>query len=209
MLVRLAGVELTPEGKEWLQKNLAPAQTVWLKLISREEDVLHCLVCHSRVRHQINETKERYCCLSVALVYFLNDRCGTLHVSPVADMAVAVNYSDHLARVRYFLQQGLAWLTQTICTNTLARLSPPILTLVHTVKTFVSQQDGVCYLALALLRNSPEKWQKELKVSSLPQNTPDPNLIDLHEMCKKKNYDPQNAVDMSGVLLSVTMSRQL
>lgn len=107
MLVRLAGVELTPEGKEWLQKNLAPAQTVWLKLISREEDVLHCLVCHSRVRHQINETKERYCCLSVTLVYFLNDRCGSLHVSPVADMAVAVNYSNYLARVRYFLQQGL------------------------------------------------------------------------------------------------------
>ncbi|XP_075892397.1 protein C3orf33 homolog [Nelusetta ayraudi] len=48
LLVRLAGVELTPEGKEWLQKNLAPAQTVWLKLISREEDTLHCLVCQSR-----------------------------------------------------------------------------------------------------------------------------------------------------------------
>lgn len=100
-----------------------------------------------------------------------------------------------------------AWLTQTICTNTLARLSPPILTLAHTVKTFVSQQDGVCYLALALLRNSPEKWQKELKVSSLPQNTPDPNLIDLHEMCLK-NCDPRNAVGMSGVHLSVTMSRR-
>lgn len=50
LVVRLAGVELTPEGKEWLQKNLAPAQTVWLKLISREEDILHCLVCQSRVR---------------------------------------------------------------------------------------------------------------------------------------------------------------
>lgn len=50
LVVRLAGVELTPEGEEWLQKNLAPAQTVWLKLISREEDTLHCLVRHSRVR---------------------------------------------------------------------------------------------------------------------------------------------------------------
>lgn len=55
LLVHLAGVELTPEGRVWLQKNLAPAQTVWLKLISREKDLLHCLVCRSRVRHQITE----------------------------------------------------------------------------------------------------------------------------------------------------------
>ncbi|KAM4566180.1 protein C3orf33 homolog isoform 2-T2 [Odontesthes bonariensis] len=48
LLVRLAGVELIPEGKMWLQKNLAPAETVWLKLISREEDTLHCLVSHAR-----------------------------------------------------------------------------------------------------------------------------------------------------------------
>ncbi|XP_078102110.1 protein C3orf33 homolog isoform X1 [Sander vitreus] len=48
MLVHLAGVELTPEGRIWLQKNLAPAQTVWLKLISREDDMLHCLVSQSR-----------------------------------------------------------------------------------------------------------------------------------------------------------------
>ncbi|XP_041797187.1 protein C3orf33 homolog isoform X2 [Chelmon rostratus] len=48
ILVHLAGVELTPEGREWLQKNLAPAQTVWLKLISREDDTLHCLVSRSR-----------------------------------------------------------------------------------------------------------------------------------------------------------------
>ncbi|XP_070762528.1 protein C3orf33 homolog [Enoplosus armatus] len=48
MLVHLAGVELTPEGKVWLQNNLAPAQTVWLKLISREDDTLHCLVSQSR-----------------------------------------------------------------------------------------------------------------------------------------------------------------
>uniref|UniRef100_UPI0037E79C51 protein C3orf33 homolog isoform X2 n=1 Tax=Semicossyphus pulcher TaxID=241346 RepID=UPI0037E79C51 len=48
MLVHLAGVELTPEGRTWLQKNLAPAQTVWLKLISREDDTLHCLVSQSR-----------------------------------------------------------------------------------------------------------------------------------------------------------------
>ncbi|XP_062241466.1 protein C3orf33 homolog isoform X1 [Platichthys flesus] len=48
LLVHLAGVELTPEGRDWLQKNLAPAQTVWLKLISREDDTLHCLVSQSR-----------------------------------------------------------------------------------------------------------------------------------------------------------------
>lgn len=59
MLVHLAGVELTPEGREWLQKNLAPAQTVWLKLISREDDKLHCLVSQSRVRHLITKIKGR------------------------------------------------------------------------------------------------------------------------------------------------------
>uniref|UniRef100_A0A3B4ZDY0 TNase-like domain-containing protein n=1 Tax=Stegastes partitus TaxID=144197 RepID=A0A3B4ZDY0_9TELE len=44
LLVHLAGVELTPEGRVWLQQKLPPAQTVWLKLLSREDDVLHCLV---------------------------------------------------------------------------------------------------------------------------------------------------------------------
>ncbi|XP_069569111.1 protein C3orf33 homolog [Brachyistius frenatus] len=48
LLVHLAGVELTPEGRVWLQKNLAPAQTVGLKLISREDDILQCLVSRSR-----------------------------------------------------------------------------------------------------------------------------------------------------------------
>ncbi|XP_042343053.1 protein C3orf33 homolog isoform X2 [Plectropomus leopardus] len=48
MVVHLAGVELTPEGREWLQKNMTPSQTVWLKLISRENDMLHCLVSQSR-----------------------------------------------------------------------------------------------------------------------------------------------------------------
>lgn len=56
LLVHLAGVELTPEGRVWLQKNLAPAQTVWLKLISREDDTLHCLLSQSRVRDLIMET---------------------------------------------------------------------------------------------------------------------------------------------------------
>lgn len=52
MLVHLAGVEVTPEGRAWLQENLAPAQTVWLQLISREDGVLHCLMRRSRVRRQ-------------------------------------------------------------------------------------------------------------------------------------------------------------
>lgn len=48
LLVRLAGVELTPEGKQWLQKNLLPAKMVWIKLISREDDTLYCLVSQKR-----------------------------------------------------------------------------------------------------------------------------------------------------------------
>lgn len=58
LLVRLAGVDLTTEGRVWLQKNMAPTQTVWLKLISRDDDILHCLVCQSRVSHQMNEIKK-------------------------------------------------------------------------------------------------------------------------------------------------------
>uniref|UniRef100_A0A1A7XLM5 Chromosome 3 open reading frame 33 n=1 Tax=Iconisemion striatum TaxID=60296 RepID=A0A1A7XLM5_9TELE len=50
LLVHLAGVDLTPEGRLWLQKNLTPAQTVWLKLISREGNMLHCLVSQSKQR---------------------------------------------------------------------------------------------------------------------------------------------------------------
>nr|XP_029512123.1 protein C3orf33 homolog isoform X1 [Oncorhynchus nerka] len=48
LAVRLAGVELTPEGRVWLEQHLSPAQTVWLKLVSREEETLHCLVSVSR-----------------------------------------------------------------------------------------------------------------------------------------------------------------
>lgn len=48
LLVHLAGVELTPEGRLWLQENVAPSQMVWLKLISREGDMLHCFVSQSR-----------------------------------------------------------------------------------------------------------------------------------------------------------------
>ncbi|KAG7453765.1 hypothetical protein JOB18_006278 [Solea senegalensis] len=48
LLVRLAGVDVTTEGRTWLQQNLVPAHTVWLKLISCEDDVLHCLLSQSR-----------------------------------------------------------------------------------------------------------------------------------------------------------------
>uniref|UniRef100_A0A3Q0RNI3 TNase-like domain-containing protein n=1 Tax=Amphilophus citrinellus TaxID=61819 RepID=A0A3Q0RNI3_AMPCI len=43
LLVHLAGVELTPEGRLWLQENVAPSQMVWLKLISREV-IFPCLL---------------------------------------------------------------------------------------------------------------------------------------------------------------------
>ncbi|XP_041918831.1 protein C3orf33 homolog [Alosa sapidissima] len=42
--VRLAGVELTPEGWDWLRRQLRPAETVWLKLIRKEGDSLDCFV---------------------------------------------------------------------------------------------------------------------------------------------------------------------
>ncbi|KAL2095661.1 hypothetical protein ACEWY4_007809 [Coilia grayii] len=46
--VRLAGVELTAEGREWLRRQLKPAETVWLKLIRQEGDTLDCLVSRGR-----------------------------------------------------------------------------------------------------------------------------------------------------------------
>ncbi|XP_077578946.1 protein C3orf33 homolog [Stigmatopora nigra] len=46
--VNLAGVDLTTEGKLWLQTKLLPSQTVWLKLVSRHGDKLHCFVSHSK-----------------------------------------------------------------------------------------------------------------------------------------------------------------
>ncbi|CAB1349292.1 unnamed protein product [Coregonus sp. 'balchen'] len=32
------------KGRVWLEQHLSPAQTVWFKLFSREEETLHCLV---------------------------------------------------------------------------------------------------------------------------------------------------------------------
>lgn len=50
LLVHLAGVDLTSEGRTWLLENLSPNQIVWFKLISREDHVLHCLVSQNKVR---------------------------------------------------------------------------------------------------------------------------------------------------------------
>ncbi|XP_008307782.1 protein C3orf33 homolog isoform X2 [Cynoglossus semilaevis] len=49
LLVHLAGVDLTSEGRTWLLENLSPNQIVWFKLISREDHVLHCLVSQNKV----------------------------------------------------------------------------------------------------------------------------------------------------------------
>ncbi|XP_028818315.1 protein C3orf33 homolog isoform X1 [Denticeps clupeoides] len=46
--VRLAGVDLTPEGRDWLGKQLTPAETVWLQLIRRDGETLDCLVLQNR-----------------------------------------------------------------------------------------------------------------------------------------------------------------
>ncbi|XP_076138089.1 protein C3orf33 homolog [Alosa pseudoharengus] len=46
--VCLAGVELTPEGWDWLRRQLRPAETVWLKLIRKEGDSLDCFVSRGR-----------------------------------------------------------------------------------------------------------------------------------------------------------------
>ncbi|XP_020510655.1 protein C3orf33 homolog isoform X1 [Labrus bergylta] len=72
ILVHLAGVELTPEGRAWLQKNLTPTQTVWLKLISRENETLHCLVSQSR------QGLMRSCCMNEEVL-----RLGLARTAPV------------------------------------------------------------------------------------------------------------------------------
>ncbi|XP_054649988.1 protein C3orf33 homolog isoform X2 [Dunckerocampus dactyliophorus] len=58
LLVDLAGVALTPDGLLWLQGSLLSSQTVWLKLISRQDDKLHCFVTSSKGSswgHSMNE----------------------------------------------------------------------------------------------------------------------------------------------------------
>lgn len=76
--VRLAGVELTAEGRDWLRRQLEPAETpptVWLKLIRREGDTLHCLVSKGRVREL---ALNQLFCFRVKNVH------GTTHVETLA-----------------------------------------------------------------------------------------------------------------------------
>ncbi|XP_067246724.1 protein C3orf33 homolog isoform X2 [Chanodichthys erythropterus] len=47
--VRLAGVEMTSEGHHWIVQQLKPAETVWLRLIARQNETLHCLVSVNRL----------------------------------------------------------------------------------------------------------------------------------------------------------------
>ncbi|XP_060780160.1 protein C3orf33 homolog [Neoarius graeffei] len=42
--VCLAGVDLTPQGREWLAETLRRDEMVWLRLISQRDENLHCLV---------------------------------------------------------------------------------------------------------------------------------------------------------------------
>ncbi|XP_048811307.1 protein C3orf33 homolog [Lagopus muta] len=50
LLVRLAGVELTPEGTAWLQRELKPLQVIWFQLLGREHLALECLVLVNKGR---------------------------------------------------------------------------------------------------------------------------------------------------------------
>ncbi|XP_034459775.1 protein C3orf33 homolog isoform X3 [Hippoglossus hippoglossus] len=109
LLVRLAGVELTPEGKDWLQKNLAPAQTVWLKLISREDDILHCLVSQSR-----QGSLWSYCVNEEVLKLGLARR-GPIAVRPDSRLHWRLHKRLHRAEVkaerkgRGFWKEGSLW----------------------------------------------------------------------------------------------------
>ncbi|TRY96338.1 hypothetical protein DNTS_021835 [Danionella cerebrum] len=42
--VRLAGVDVTPEGHDWIAQQLKPDETLWFRLIARQNETLHCLV---------------------------------------------------------------------------------------------------------------------------------------------------------------------
>ncbi|XP_075793867.1 protein C3orf33 homolog isoform X1 [Pelodiscus sinensis] len=50
LLVRLAGVELTPNAIVWLQEELKPSQMMWFQLLGREDLVLDCLVLVNKGR---------------------------------------------------------------------------------------------------------------------------------------------------------------
>ncbi|XP_061227619.1 protein C3orf33 homolog isoform X2 [Neopsephotus bourkii] len=50
LLVRLAGVELSPSGIAWLQQELTPQQMIWFQLLGREDLALECLVLVNKGR---------------------------------------------------------------------------------------------------------------------------------------------------------------
>lgn len=52
--VCLAGVDLTPQGRDWLAETLRTDEAVWLRLIGRQDESLHCLVSLGGVRLLIN-----------------------------------------------------------------------------------------------------------------------------------------------------------
>ncbi|XP_058517461.1 protein C3orf33 homolog isoform X2 [Ochotona princeps] len=51
LLVKLAGVELTEAGKEWLQKELKPSQALWFQLLGKENSALFCYLLVNRGRY--------------------------------------------------------------------------------------------------------------------------------------------------------------
>ncbi|XP_043926441.1 protein C3orf33 homolog isoform X2 [Protopterus annectens] len=44
LLIRLAGVEPTADGRLWLKEKLKPSQMIWFRLIRREHSALDCLI---------------------------------------------------------------------------------------------------------------------------------------------------------------------
>nr|XP_020637601.1 protein C3orf33 homolog isoform X1 [Pogona vitticeps] len=50
LLVRLAGVELTPDGTRWLKEEVKPSQMMWFQILGRKDSVLHCLVVVNKGR---------------------------------------------------------------------------------------------------------------------------------------------------------------
>ncbi|XP_053161586.1 protein C3orf33 homolog isoform X2 [Hemicordylus capensis] len=50
LLIRLAGVELTPDGTIWLKEKMQPSQMMWFQLLGRKESALDCLVVINKGR---------------------------------------------------------------------------------------------------------------------------------------------------------------
>nr|XP_033815120.1 protein C3orf33 homolog isoform X2 [Geotrypetes seraphini] len=50
LLVRLAGVELTENGKLWLREWLKPSEMLWFQLLRRDDSLLDCFILVNRGR---------------------------------------------------------------------------------------------------------------------------------------------------------------